>query len=95
MAATSSHHDAAARLRLRAVALRTLARRLSRLELLHLHRHAGTDVWMGPSQQRLALDLQARRRALTGAIEALQTQARRFDREADALALLPEPGGVR
>ena len=95
MAATSSHHDAAERLRLRAIALRTLARRLSNLEVLHLQRHAGTDVWMGPSQQRLATDLQTRRRALTGAIEALQVQARRFDREADALALLPEPSGVR
>ena len=95
MAATSSHHDAAERLRLRAIALRTLARRLSNLEVLHLQRHAGTHVWMGASQQRLATDLQTRRRALTGAIEALQVQARRFDREADALALLPEPSGVR
>ncbi len=95
MAATSSHHDAAERLRLRAIALRTLARRLSDLEVLHLHRRAGVDVWVGPSQQRLALDLQTRRRALTGAIEHLQAQARRFDREADALVLLPDRGGVR
>lgn len=95
MASASPHHDAADRLRKRAIALRTLARRLSHLELLHLQRHAGTDVWMGPSQQRLTLDLQARGRALTGAIETLQAQARRFDREADALGLSPEAGGVR
>lgn len=95
MASASPHHDAADRLRHRAVTLRSLARRLSHVDLLHLHLHAGTDVWVGPSQQRLALDLQARRRALTGAIEVLQHQARRLDREADELARLPDPVGAR
>lgn len=95
MASASPHHDAAERLRHRAVALRTLARHLSHTEVLHLHLHAGTDVWMGPSQQRLALDLQARRRALIGAAEALVAMARRLDREADSLTLLPDPAGAR
>ncbi|MEN9643770.1 MAG: hypothetical protein RL238_439 [Actinomycetota bacterium] len=95
MAPASPHDDAAERLRHRAVALRALARRLNNLELHHLHRHAGVDTWMGPSQQRLELDLRTRRRALIGAAEALQAQARRFDREADQLAALPAVDGVR
>ena len=95
MAPASPHHDAAERLRLRATSLRTLARRLNDLEVHHLRRHAGTDTWMGPSQQALELDLRTRRRALVGAIESLQAQARRFDREADHLAALPAVGGVR
>ena len=95
MAPASPHHDAAARLRHRAIVLRTLARRLADVELHHLHRHAGTDTWLGPSQQRLELDLRTRRRALIGGIEALRAQARRFDREADRLAALPSLDSAR
>jgi len=87
---------AANRLRTRAVALRALADRLRRLDVLTLHLHAGTDTWVGPSPQRCADALRAHRLALLRRAELLDATARRMQRRADELeSLAAAPGPLR
>jgi hypothetical protein len=84
-------------LRRRAVGLRSLARALQALDVLDLHRHAGTDVWVGPSQQHWHDTLQSDRAALVRGGHELLVAARRLERRADDLDLAgpPSSGHVR
>ncbi len=79
------------------MALRSLAQVLQRLDVLDLQRHAGTDVWVGPSQQHWDDTLRSDRAALLRAGHELLVAARRLERRADDLDLagLPASGRVR
>ena len=81
-------HAAALRLRERATALRSLARRLEVLQMMVLHRAAGTDVWVGPSQEHCELALRSHRAHLLAAVRSLQLAARRMDRAAEEMHAL-------
>jgi len=75
----------AQQLRLRAVGLRALARRLQVLRVLTLHLDAGPDTWVGPSPQRCTDDLRARRTVLLHHADDLEQAARRLERQATQL----------
>ena len=79
---------AATRFRTRAVALRALADRIHRLDVLALHLHAGDDTWVGPSPQRCVAALCHHRITLIAQAEALLSTARRMERRADELDAL-------
>lgn len=81
-------HTAALRLRERAHSLRSLARRLEVLQVMVLHRAAGIDVWVGPSQEHCELALRSHRAQVLVAVRSLQLTARRMDRAADELLAL-------
>jgi hypothetical protein len=87
----------AERLRRRALLLRTLSRAVHHLDMLELHRHAGTDVWVGPSQQHWDDTMRTDRAALARAGRELHQAARRLEQRADDLERLgaPERGAVR
>jgi hypothetical protein len=76
-------------LRDRARSLRGLADRLGQLEALGLARLAEVDTWMGPSPARCHDALTSLRRGLLDEADELRRTASRFDRSADALALVP------
>jgi hypothetical protein len=69
-------------LRVRATALRALARKLDNALALDLHRRAGTDVWIGPTPQHCYEDVRDDRRSLLGAAESLRSSARILDQRA-------------
>ena len=76
---------AAAELRRRALALRALASRIECTPLLTLHRWAGTDTWTSPRADELRAQLAGDRGRLGSAAVELREQARRLERQADAL----------
>ena len=75
-------------LRQRAVGLRATARAIQHLDVLDLAAHAGTDVWVGPSQQHWDDTLRAHRGQLLRVSRELLDSARRLDRRADDLERL-------
>jgi len=86
----------AQQLRLRAAGLRGLARQLQSLRALTLYADAGADTWVGPSPQRCADDLMARRSELLQHADDLAQAARRMERQADELdAQAAAPGAPR
>lgn len=86
--APTSSASTALHLRQRAVELRATARAIQHLEVLDLQLHAGTDVWVGPSQQHWDGTLRAHRGQLLRASRELLDHARRLDRRADDLQRL-------
>jgi hypothetical protein len=93
--AAASH--TAEHLRRRALLLRALSRAVQQLDVLDLQRHAGTDVWVGPSQQHWDDTLRTDRAALLRTSRELHDAARRLERRADDLdrAGPPATGAVR
>jgi hypothetical protein len=85
MPTTSLPTSTAHHLRLRAIALRALARALQHLDVLDLARHTGTDVWVGPSQQHWQVTLHGDRALLLRHGRELLDAARRLERRADDL----------
>lgn len=83
----------AARLRLRAAGLRALARRLTSLRVLDLHRLAGVDTWVGPSPEHCADAMRLRRTQLLDAADELVADARRLERRAAELEAAAAPTG--
>jgi hypothetical protein len=75
-------------LRHRALTLRVTARAIQHLDVLDLSRHAGTEVWVGPSQQHWHETLRADRGVLLRASRELLDGARRLDRRADDIERL-------
>ena len=76
---------ASAELRRRALALRALAGRIDATPLLTLHRWAGPETWASPRAEELLAQLGGDRRRLDAAAVELRDEARRLERQADAL----------
>ncbi|MBI4933529.1 MAG: hypothetical protein HY828_06595 [Actinobacteria bacterium] len=70
------------RLRARATALRTLARRLQHLEALTLASRASDRTWVGPSPYACEQSLRGRRRQLLDHVDLLLSTARDLERQA-------------
>jgi hypothetical protein len=94
MPVTIAPSSTALHLRHRAVGLRATARALQHLDVLDLARHAGTDTWVGPSQQLWFDALRSDRSHLLRASRELLDAARRLDRRADDLERLRLDGAL-
>lgn len=82
---TTTPSHTAELLRRRALLLRSLSRAVQQLDAIDLYRHAGTHVWVGPSQQHWDDTLRSDRGALLHAGRELHAAARRLERRADDL----------
>jgi hypothetical protein len=71
-------------LRLRAQALRAMARQLEQCGLDGVRLRAGHDTWIGPTAVAFLADVDAWRTRLAVAADDLTTKAARLDRFADA-----------
>ena len=79
-------------LRVRARALRQVARRIGASPALTVHRLAGPETWVGPTAQSCLDELLAMRRRLESNQHTLDDAARRLDRYADELQRLTAAG---